>query len=538
MSEENLIVGFLKVRNEIIREGNIYRCLHNMQEFCDDIFVACDASWDGTDEYIRKFIPEDHIIQVKSNEQDFAKELSVKQDLLNLIHSFGPWKFIWWSDADEVLDKDGTNNLREFCRQNLNTKWKAWAFHYQQLWLESRWARIDDQFDDGWFVKLWRYTPELSFDIVPGTHNAQFPHQFHAAFNSGLVERAPYEVLHYGNYGANLKWKCIQYSNGLGGVERHMNFENASYREIPIDKFPPNAEHNLEVELKPIPYTQEFKDKLIKLNNLKNLKDTFCVTISTYNRANTLSRAIDSVLNQSFQNFIIVVIDDGSLDNTKELMRNYEKIDPRIFYIQCLEHKGGVAVNEIACDVASNTCEFWTRLGSDDWFALNKLELDYEAFKKGHKAIFGTFQAHDQVSGQLQEFGNSPYPLDRQKQAFEAGGFIAGWADFAVHTDILKQIKKKYNMYVHPNLINMEDCLLNYRICKESPWMWRGIYNNELCIPDKLEEMSEITKDIQAGKIIPTAFWNKDPKGSSANFEVYAKDRDLTTKLIISEKEV
>ena len=46
---ENLIVGFLKVRNEIIREGNIYRCLQNMQEICDEIYAIDDASYDGKD---------------------------------------------------------------------------------------------------------------------------------------------------------------------------------------------------------------------------------------------------------------------------------------------------------------------------------------------------------------------------------------------------------------------------------------------------------------------------------------------------------
>jgi hypothetical protein len=539
MSEEGLVCGFLKIRNEIIREGNVYRVLQNMQEFCDDIFVALDASWDGTDEYIRKFIPEDHIIQIEPEEQDFTKELQVKQKLLELIHSFGPWKFIYWSDADEVLDKAGTAGIRDLCRGNLDTRTQAWAFHYQQLWVKSRWARTDDQFDDGWFVKLWRYNPELSFEIVPGTHNAQFPYQIHAAFAGGLVERSKFEVLHYGNYGSNLKFKCIQYSNGLGGVDRHMNYENAVYREIPLESYPSGAEHAIEPEPLPEPYTPEFKEKLLKLNNLKNLKGYFCVTISAYNRANTLGRAIESVLKQTYQDFIVVVVDDGSTDNTKEVVKHYEELDPRVFYVQCLEHKGGVAVNEIACDIAINTCEFWSRLGSDDWFESNKLELDFKAFEEGHKAVYGPFQAYDQVSCQFQEKGNGPYPAEDQKHCFEIGGFIASWADFAVSTCILKRIKKKYGCQVNPDLMNMEDCLQNYRICKETPWIWRGIYKDEVVInPSSIDLMQEITNSMNTDSIKPTAYWNKDPNGSSANSAVYAKDRDLTTKLILAERDI
>lgn len=536
MKDDDLLVGFLKVRNEKIRENNIVRVLHNLQEFCSDIYCVDDNSFDGTYEYLLSHLPEDHIIRVPPEKQDFAAELFWKNELLNLIHANGPWKYIYWADADEVLDKEGTENIRDFCRANLTTQYKAWAFHYQQLWLQSRWARIDSMFDDGWFFKLWRYHPDLSFEIVPGTHNRQFPIQIDEFIRTGKVDRAPFEVLHYGNFKTCLKWKCIQYANGLGGVERHMNFEGATYREIPLNKFPSGAEHSVELEPYPVPYTPKFKEKLIKLNNLTNLQKTFCVTISTYNRAATLPRAIESVLNQTYQDFIIVVVDDGSTDNTKEVVGRYMAEDPRVFYDQMLFHSGGVAVNEIACDIAVNTCEYWVRLGSDDWFEPNKLELDFKAFEAGHGALYGPFADFDPLTGQSENIGNTPYPLDKQKECFEAGGFIAGWADFAVKTSVLKEIKKKHGSYVDTRLQNMEDCLQNYRICKVSPWVWRGVYDGELHINPERGLMEEIT--LNKHKLTPTAYWNKDPNGSSANHTIYAKDRALTTQLIRAEKDV
>jgi len=57
------------------------------------------------------------------------------------------------------------------------------------------------------------------------------------------------------------------------------------------------------------------------------------VIISTYNRANLLARAIKSVLNQTFQDFELIIVDDGSTDNTSEVVEEFEKKDSRIKYI-------------------------------------------------------------------------------------------------------------------------------------------------------------------------------------------------------------
>ena len=47
------------------------------------------------------------------------------------------------------------------------------------------------------------------------------------------------------------------------------------------------------------------------------------IIMATYNRAHTITRAIDSVLNQTYKNFELIIIDDGSIDNT---LRNLKEI--------------------------------------------------------------------------------------------------------------------------------------------------------------------------------------------------------------------
>lgn len=59
----------------------------------------------------------------------------------------------------------------------------------------------------------------------------------------------------------------------------------------------------------------------------------FSVIIPTYNRASMLPKAIESVLAQTYPNWELIIVDDGSTDNTKELVANFIEKDGRIKYI-------------------------------------------------------------------------------------------------------------------------------------------------------------------------------------------------------------
>ena len=225
-----LICGMVKVRNEIIRDGNVYRCLTNLKKFCDVIVACDDASVDGTRQILQQEIGTENLILVPMGENDFRQELLWKQRMLALIHEKIQPSWIWWADADEELDADGVKSIRAFATEALDRPEIAWRFRYTQLWRTSDWARTDDGFDAGSFIKLWKWSPDLAFDTKEGTHHAQVPKQIMR--NLRMVSEAEWRVIHWGNVGKSLTWKCIQYWGGLGGVERHLSFEGASYRRI------------------------------------------------------------------------------------------------------------------------------------------------------------------------------------------------------------------------------------------------------------------------------------------------------------------
>ena len=97
---------------------------------------------------------------------------------------------------------------------------------------------------------------------------------------------------------------------------------------------------------------------------------TVSVNIVTYNRRDLLKRALRSVLDQTFSDFEIVIIDDGSTDGTDDLLRTAG--DPRILSVR-VDHCGSLGrLRNLA--LASSGGRYVALLDSDDSWAPQKLE--------------------------------------------------------------------------------------------------------------------------------------------------------------------
>ena len=104
------------------------------------------------------------------------------------------------------------------------------------------------------------------------------------------------------------------------------------------------------------------------------------IVVPTYNRAKLLSRAIESVLKQTFQDSELIVIDDGSTDNTEELIKEYAARDNRIKYIK-QENSGGAArPKNVGIKMAKG--EYIAILDSDDEWMPEKLETQLHYFER------------------------------------------------------------------------------------------------------------------------------------------------------------
>ena len=112
---------------------------------------------------------------------------------------------------------------------------------------------------------------------------------------------------------------------------------------------------------------------------MNQYKPFFSIVLATYNRAYCIEKAIDSVLNQSIKDWELIIVDDGSSDNTDEVVKKYLN-DERIKYIK-LEKNSGVNVARNRA-IKESRGEYIVILDSDNEFKENALKIYMEYAKR------------------------------------------------------------------------------------------------------------------------------------------------------------
>lgn len=109
-----------------------------------------------------------------------------------------------------------------------------------------------------------------------------------------------------------------------------------------------------------------------------NTNELVSVIMPTYNRAYIIRRAIHSVLNQTYTNFELIIIDDGSTDNTAEVVKSFN--DSRIIYIKHARNLGIASARNTGIGISQG--EYIAFLDSDDEWLPNKLREQLIAFEE------------------------------------------------------------------------------------------------------------------------------------------------------------
>ncbi len=118
------------------------------------------------------------------------------------------------------------------------------------------------------------------------------------------------------------------------------------------------------------------------MSNIKNI--LFSIIVPAYNSAAYIKKCIESVIAQTYTDFELILVDDGSSDNTLQLCRSYADADSRIKIIH--KENGGhtSARNE---GLKNATGKYVVFLDSDDWLDPMTLELCMAEIKKNNPDV-------------------------------------------------------------------------------------------------------------------------------------------------------
>lgn len=167
----------------------------------------------------------------------------------------------------------------------------------------------------------------------------------------------------------------------------------------------------------------------------------FCVFTPTYNRAHCLPRLYKSLVAQSFRDFTWLVIDDGSTDNTEELIRDYIKDNfISIRYVK-VENGGKQRAQNLAVEMCSD--ELFMCVDSDDWLADDALSTFHDVWEsvRDDEVIAGMICPH-QVDGNPLVFFPSKADVISAWDLYEQYN-IKGDALHVYRTNILKRFPLK-----------------------------------------------------------------------------------------------
>jgi len=203
------------------------------------------------------------------------------------------------------------------------------------------------------------------------------------------------------------------------------------------------------------------------------------VIMPVYNQGKFLKQSIDSILNQTFKDFELIIINDGSSDQTSEILKQYVKKDLRV---KVFSQKNQGCTKSLNYGIKQARGEYIARQDADDISLPKRFEKQIEFLNKNKNiGLVGSFaQVIDKQGNKKQKIlGQYTQNKDLKKYSF--------WSDRFCHSTIIirKKLLDKINGYdehfvcsqdtdlyfrlmPHTQFANLEEILLLYREHEDS----------------------------------------------------------------------
>lgn len=212
------------------------------------------------------------------------------------------------------------------------------------------------------------------------------------------------------------------------------------------------------------------------------------ILLATYNGEKYVGEQIDSIINQTYRNWILLIRDDNSKDNTLEILKEYEKKDNRIKVIE--DKKGNLGFVKNFEELLNNSKEDWVMFSDqDDYWLENKIEKyvailntsSEDILKKPMLIHSNSFICDDNLEIIKDEFINSKIANEYNKDNFYFAYFVQGSTALINRAIIDLALPFLKNVTVHDRYFHLLAEFLGKRIfINESLIKYRQHSNNKI----------------------------------------------------------
>lgn len=182
------------------------------------------------------------------------------------------------------------------------------------------------------------------------------------------------------------------------------------------------------------------------------------VIVPVFNTEKFVGRTIESVQNQSYPHWELILVDDCSKDKSEEVCRTYEKLDARIRVISLPRNSGALAARNAGIKNAKG--KFLCFLDSDDTFEPEKLKTQLEFMLAGDVPVSFTMFQRITEAGDFMGKSNVTF---REEVSYTQ---LLGNPAFSIITLMVDREKVEVPI-VEANVVRAEDYVFHLRILKQ-----------------------------------------------------------------------
>lgn len=241
------------------------------------------------------------------------------------------------------------------------------------------------------------------------------------------------------------------------------------------------------------------------------------VVMSAYNNGNFIGQAIESILNQTFQQFELIIVDDGSSDDTVSIVKKYQEQDDRIRLIQNNRGERCVARNT---GIEAAKYEWIAPLDDDDIALPQRLEKQYQAAQENPEvAVWGCYMM------QIDDEGTPRSQMRNGPTSVEAFNAIDRTETYVSLYNSAAFFRREHALAVggyDTDLIGVEDSELWDRMTKFGPI----VVIPEVLIHYRFHAQNNSTRQFFKGKMIQgyvTARNKAQAEGKTLSVEEYKR---------------